>query len=484
MSDPPAPRRPPYWTLPALVGLLIAPPWVLALAVAAAAGLVGFRTGRAVHRWLRRRAPVPAPQTETLIGSDVRGRPARLSDHELSAHGLILGASGAGKSTTLLTILTDQIRRGRSAVAIDLKGSPAFAHELRTAAEAAGRPFRIWTLDGPTLWNPLAHGNATELKDKLICTERFSEPHYQRAAERYVQMAIGVLHTAHPSRSATLDEVVEVMEPRRLAKLARNLPLESAERVHDYLATLTADQLSAVRGLGTRLAIVTESHTGRFLSPGRADAPDELDEIDLRRSLEGDEVVVFSLNSSTYGRLAAQVVTLVVQDLTTSAGHRLASNRPLPPAIVGIDEFSALGADNVLGLLARGREAGLPILLATQEMADLDRAARGLRDQVLGIVGLKVIHRQEVPASAQTIAQLAGTVRVWEETRRFGGPVFGGLQSAGGTRRQVERYRVHPNEIKQLPTGRAIVLSNLPRSTVRKVDVRPPRHERRGHELG
>ena len=32
-----------------------------------------------------------------------------LGDEELSAHGLILGASGAGKSTTLLTILTEQI---------------------------------------------------------------------------------------------------------------------------------------------------------------------------------------------------------------------------------------------------------------------------------------------------------------------------------------------------------------------------------------
>ena len=48
--------------------------------------------------------------------STARGRAVRLSDHELSAHGLILGASGAGKTTTLLTILDrpDRVAAARS----------------------------------------------------------------------------------------------------------------------------------------------------------------------------------------------------------------------------------------------------------------------------------------------------------------------------------------------------------------------------------
>ena len=72
----------------------------------------------------------------------------------------------------------------------------------RARRAAAGRPFRLWTPDGPGHWNPLAHGNATELKDKLIATERFTEPHYQRAAERYVQTALQVLHEAHAGAAA------------------------------------------------------------------------------------------------------------------------------------------------------------------------------------------------------------------------------------------------------------------------------------------
>ena len=84
--------------------------------------------------------------------------------------------------------------------------------------------------------------------------------------------------------------------------------------------------------------------------------------------------------------------------------------------MVAIDEFSALHSDNVLALLARGREAGVGVLLATQELADLDRAGRGLRDQILGNTALKIAHRQDVPESAAAVARLAGTVRVWEQS--------------------------------------------------------------------
>jgi hypothetical protein len=115
------------------------------------------------------------------------------------------------------------------------------------------------------------------------------------------------------------------------------------------------------------------------------------------------------------------------------------------------------------------------VLVATQELADLDRAAPGLRDQVLGVTALKIVHRQEVPHSARTIAQMIGTERVWEHTRQTAGRLFGGYDTGRGTRSQVERFVVHPNEIQSLRTGDAVVISNLGRQRVQRVRVDPPR---------
>jgi conjugal transfer pilus assembly protein TraD len=468
-------RRRPYWLVAAFVALMVAPQGLaFAALIAATVATALIRGGRAVAR---RRAAAGRPAAGSIrLGADRSGREVSLSDRQLSAHGLILGASGSGKSTTMLRVLTEQIRLGRPVVAIDMKGSPRFARELAAAAAAAGRPCRLWTPDGPGHWNPLQYGNATELKDKLIATERFTEPHYQRAAERYVQTVLQVLQEAHPRRAPTLQEVVQLMEPRRLPSMMGAVSRPLAERVHDYLAGLTPDQHSAIRGLGTRLAILTESHTGQFVSPAAAAGG----AIDVRRALTGDEVVLFSLNSSKYGTLAAQLGTLVIQDLVSAAGQRIEDAGAGPrtegheTAFVGLDEFSALGADHVISLLARGREGDMSVLLATQELVDLDRAASGLRDQVLGNTALKIIHRQDVPASAALIAQMVGTEKTWEETHQLGGRLLT-YDTGRGTRRQVEQFIVHPNEIKALAPGDAIVLTKLPTARVQRVHISPPR---------
>ena len=142
-------------------------------------------------------------------------------------------------------------------------------------------------------------------------------------------------------------------------------------------------------------------------------------------------------------------------------------------ATVAVDEFSALGSDQLLQLLARGREAGISVLLATQELSDLERAARGFRDQVLGLTALKIVHRQDVPSSAQTIAEMAGTERVWEQTQQIRG-LFAPAGASRGTRREVEQFIIHPNEVKALATGQAVMLTKIPAAQVTRIRVDPP----------
>ena len=238
-------RLPPYLLLIAFAALMVAPAWVATMAAGLAVAVTGMRAaGFIAGRGIR---ATGKPLDAIVIGSDRSGAEMWITERELASHGLILGASGAGKTTTLLTILTRLIERGRPVVAIDMKGSPSFAFALEKAAAGAGRPFRIWTPDGPNHWNPLQYGNATELKDKLIGSERFTEPHYQRAAERYVLNVLQVLEHVHPDRPPTLDEVVQLMDPRRLGACLRGLPRSLSERVQDYLASLT--DAGAYRGV-------------------------------------------------------------------------------------------------------------------------------------------------------------------------------------------------------------------------------------------
>ncbi len=476
-DDPPPPSwlrsRNLLWPALAFTALMAMPPGAaIALMLVGVVARAGWRTIQHVRARDAEIAARAADGPTIVIGRDYAGRAVEIPERTLAAHGLILGATGAGKSTTLLTLLSDQIARGRPVVAIDLKGSPAFAEELRAAAQAAARPFIQWSPDGPSHWNPLAAGNATELKDKLLATERFSEPHYRRAAERYLQLAIQVAQEASPGEPLTLTGVVELMAPERLAAASRRTSRARAEHMSEYLGSLTPDQNSAVRGLASRLAVLTESHTGPLLEPGPGAST-----LDLRRALSGGEVVLFSLNSSTYGGLASMLGTLAVQDLVCATGARLTSGSgSAPRAVVAIDEFSALHSDNVLALLARGREAGVGVLLATQELADLDRSGRGVRDQILGNTALKIAHRQDVPESAAAVARLAGTVRVWEQSyQRRPGP-HSVASEVSTSARLVDRYRIEPDQVSTMGTGEALVVIKSPRASAQIARIRrqPP----------
>jgi type IV secretory pathway TraG/TraD family ATPase VirD4 len=122
------------------------------------------------------------------------------------------------------------------------------------------------------------------------------------------------------------------------------------------------------------------------------------------------------------------------------------------------------------------------VVFATQELADMERVARGLREQLVGNAAVKIVHRQDVPDSAVMVAQMAGTELVWERTFQSGAGPLGRYATRGSTRRQVERFIVHPNQIKTLGTGDAILLTKQPVAQTRPMHVRPP--QRGGPELG
>ena len=68
--------------------------------------------------------------------------------------------------------------------------------DLRASAERRGVQFLEWTPEGPLAYNPYAHGTDTEIADKALSGEEFTEPHYLRQAQRYLGYAIRVMHAA------------------------------------------------------------------------------------------------------------------------------------------------------------------------------------------------------------------------------------------------------------------------------------------------
>lgn len=385
-----------------------------------------------------------------LLGRDRRGSAVSIpAGGESGSHALVLGATGSGKTVSETWMVCRSIDAGHGAVVIDPKGDRLLRAELQAAAARMGKRFLEWTPEGPHAYNPYAHGTDTEVADKALAGENFSEPHYLRQAQRYLGHAVRAMRDA--GVEVTSRSLMEHLDPDQLEVTARDLPPEHGRVVQSYLDGLGDRQRRELAGVRDRLSILAESELGRWFDPSQAET------IDLRAAIAEQAVVYFRLDSDRRPLLAGMLAAALISDLITLVADL--QDRPVATVVL-IDEFSAVAAEHVARLFGRARSAGISVILATQELADLKSVGSGaLREQVLGNVESIIAHRQNVPESAQLIAEIAGTRPTWVHTQQTEEGLLGQERSGQGTRRRDREFEIHPDRIKSLAVGEAIVVT-------------------------
>jgi conjugal transfer pilus assembly protein TraD len=386
-----------------------------------------------------------------VVGRDQQGLPVSIPvGYESGSHTLVLGATGSGKTVSEAWIACRLIERGHGAIVVDPKGDRMLHHELQAAAARRGVQFLEWTPEGPLAYNPYAQGTDTEVADKALSGETFTEPHYLRQAQRYLGHAIRVMHAA--GVAVTPVSLMRHLDPGELEFTARQLPDEGASVVLAYLDSLSDRQKRDLSGVRDRLSILAESDASQWLDPSQEAAA-----LDIQQAVEERAVVYFRLDSDRRPLLAGMLAAAIVGDLIALVA-RLQAN-PIPTVVV-IDEFSAVAADQVARLFGRARSAGVSLILGTQELADLKNLGDGaLREQTLGNVATVIAHRQNVPESAELIAAMAGTKPVWITTQQTDDRLLLSGPSGRGSRRRGYEYEIHPSNIKRLRTGFAAVIT-------------------------
>jgi conjugal transfer pilus assembly protein TraD len=383
-------------------------------------------------------------QRGLALGRDESGRTVSIpfGVEQGATHTLVVGATGSGKTVTQTSIAARAIEQGMGAIVLDPKGDAGLREQVRRAAMLAGRAFLEWTPDGDYIYNPFARGGASEIADKLLAGERYTEPHYLRQAQRYLGHVVRALR--HSGAHVSLCTIVEQLDPERLELLARGLPEADARAIFSYLDSLSSRQRIDLAGVRDRLAILAESDIGPWLDPQTPDAG----RFDLLTAARHRSVVYFNLESDSRPLLSAMLGAAIVQDLQTT----VASLQGAPvPTLVVIDEFSAIAAEQVVRLFGRARSAGFSLLLGTQELSDLRLPGREhLLEQVLGNLGALIAHRQVVPSSAQMIATLAGTTGTWRVSRH---------SDRGITRARTRALVLEPDRVMSLGRGWAAVLA-------------------------
>ena len=410
------------------------------------------------------------------VGKLMGGGPYGLHTEQLRQHVLCVGASGAGKTTLIGHVLEGVHRAGVGVVAVDFKGDPGLEHVARRIDPQA----QVFRIDGKAGWDPLVSADATSVRDMVMGLETFTEPHYQRAGERFMGLiANAMVASAETLTLAALGQALERPQAAaneyagELARSTDEAVQALGERLRHVGELIESERslASGIVGLGNRIGVLVDSPTiGPRLRPAPEDGADGAF-VSLDHALLGGGIVLFSLDAAVYASEAPALGALVLA-ATHARSSQLGRVDGLRCQIV-VDEAAQLpDAGRALPrLIQMGRSVGQGTFIGTQAIGDLERLEA--LEQVWESCATKLVMRQDVPSAAQWVADSVGTQTSTKVTRKYDQDLF--LRHATGdeSEREVEEYVVHPNTIRGLRTGQAVAVERWPRSAAWRIQVDP-----------
>ncbi|QHV47715.1 type IV secretion system DNA-binding domain-containing protein (plasmid) [Bacillus cereus] len=426
------------------------------------------------------------------------GQEIILTPDVLKKHIGLVGTTGSGKTITIKTFLEYAILKKQAGIFIDAKGDMKLAEEIRKFAEKHKRPFYHFNTDGVGMhYNPLAVGTPTELTDKILTLSDWSEEHYKLSSQEFLQYLFRVFEARNVK--ATLTSVsqycdadaliglitsqseIEVHEeaPKKVAvsdlsdtdslvlfddekvDVSKSKPSESIfkrDEVFNLIPKIKRIDKKAIEGLASRVSILAEGDFRHLFQE------EEGNTIALHQVLEERGMVIFTLDSLRYPEGARQLGKMIVNDLKTNVSSHM-KHREGEHVTVAIDEFNVLVTQQVIDVINKSRGAGFEALLAFQSLADIEIVSEHLRKQIMQNCNTLIVQAQNDPSDAEELAKAIGTADSLDFTYQV--DMAQGVTGLGSMR-NVKNFVFHPDEIKALQTGEALVKIKQGDKLVRK----------------
>ena len=316
------------------------------------------------------------------------GEPVSLSPSQLERHAYLLGATGAGKTNLVLTLLTRDIERRHSVVIVDLRGD-LVERALALCASMDVPTERVSLLDlREPNWvvgfNPLSGcGEPFVRALHLVDTVRTESESWGVQLEETLRNSLLLLaHSGH-----TLCDLETLLFDSEF--LRRCLDDCDEPAVIGFFERYAA--LSEERQMTFALPVLNKV-TPLLATPGlRAvlgtDNPLNLEEILGRKG----SIVLVALAVDELHRSSRMLGALIVSAIARIMCSRvqIPENKRTPVRLY-VDEFEAMASESFEALIAEGRRFKLSLVLSHQNLAQLPAK---LRSVVRNNVGLQILFR-------------------------------------------------------------------------------------------
>ncbi len=455
--------------------------WTLAslcFGAAAGFGAAGFKPGPRKEDWqmpkdsplvdkeLERCLEAKAAGKETFLGVTKSRRRVRLSAREREGHMQVVGPTRSGKSQLLLALAAQDMAAGLPLFLMEAKGDRGdFDQFLKTASQAdrlkSVRYFNPQDARSMTFnpIRPVAGQDATAVANQIARaigrepTSSGEGQDYYRAVDYAKIQSMAEVFCA-TGRAFTLRDcfyyfafedaravALQLCGDRRAVKLA--------------LAEFKASPDST--GIVSALRPWTTGALGELLN---SYAP----QIRLEDVFEQAQAAYFAVPIGHLQVLANPLGRMVISGLLSVAAARQRTEPKPAHATVILDEFAEFATPVFASFIATVGSARLRTILSHQDLGQLKRVEGMDIDAFRSAVfnntsGCKVCFRSPDPEDAEFWALTLGTYETISDTDRVSTSFLSQRKTGEGSRRTVEKFKIHPNLLKSLESGTALVLS-------------------------
>ena len=375
----------------------------------------------------------------SILGISIEtGKPVCLTDKQANLHTLAIGTTGSGKTTAIANVIESIILRGLPAIIVDGKGDLTLMQQVKQFAKSHHRKFYGFSMLGDSVkYNPLASGGITSKKDRIIELREWTEDHYRKIAEGYLQTVFEILNGSQVQ--IDLYQLAHYLELPALRSL-----LQQQKAPNKVLLRRLEDKQKDIASLKAEIENLVHSEIGHLFNCNGSEA------LRLAQALEENAIVYFCLQPLAFPAYANCLGKLIINDIKSLAAEQLKEHHKKTLYTI-FDEFSVFAGDQIINLINQGRSAGIHAILSTQSLSDLSRAGGdAFVGQVLNNCNNYLIQRQNNPDDAETLAKVVGTNDHFEFTSQVSSAMGG---TNVGTVKSVKEYLIHPDEIKRLGLG-------------------------------
>ena len=421
----------------------------------------------------------------TLLGYNVHKEPWLWPDAVRIKHGVIVGGTGAGKSTFLENIIAQDLTRRFGArkmpmIIFDGKGEREFLDHLLPHIAAAGRLQDLRILD-PThpaescRYNPFYSLDDAYQEHVNFIFRSFGlrEDFFKGHQEAYLSDLVRVLQytgrlfNVYDVLVMALDEdVLQDQIKAAKARIATLTSLSVQKRLNFEMSVKMLlrslqdrERVEKIQGLLNELLSFLEDElsvvTGAYQ-----------DILTLDDVFEDDLILFVSLNSNRNQRAVEALGKILLQNIQLMVGKRYSQttasrSKDEPMLSVILDEFAPFAYPGFTQVLQTARGAKVSFLFSFQSLPQLQRVSQAFADEVSSAPGTKMIMNVSEENTAQWFLKASArfaTKRRSLSVRKTGIFTPKYTETGMGSESEAKETKAREDHIKNLPVGQMEIL--------------------------